>query len=161
MKLKSAENDIDNVKNKIKEKEKDKAKLNFKRKLTDIMQKYGVDFDVDLLDDESIDKIKFSNLQYKNIARDVSVVYDNKNDYYGAYIYTINENKTMDDENYIIKRNYLNKTYKLSLIINEVRQVNELYRQELNDIENKYDLSSKNDISLEKDLKRQTYPKNE
>ena len=136
MKLKSAENDIDNVKNKIKE--KDKAKLNFKRKLTDIMQKYGVDFDVDLLDDESIDKIKFSNLQYKNIARDVSVVYDNKNDYYGAYIYTINENKTMDDENYIIKRNYLNKTYKLSLIINEVRQVNELYRQELNDIENKY-----------------------
>jgi len=159
MKLKSAENDIDNVKNKIKE--KDKAKLNFKRKLTDIMQKYGVDFDVDLLDDESIDKIKFSNLQYKNIARDVSVVYDNKNDYYGAYIYTINENKTMDDENYIIKRNYLNKTYKLSLIINEVRQVNELYRQELNDIENKYDLSSKNDISLEKDLKRQTYPKNE
>ena len=67
----------------------------------------------------------------------------------------------MDDENYIIKRNYLNKTYKLSLIINEVRQVNELYRQELNDIENKYDLSSKNDISLEKDLKRQTYPKNE
>jgi len=161
MKLKSAENDIDNVKNKIKEKDKDKAKLNFKRKLTDIMQKYGVDFDVDLLDDESIDKIKFSNLQYKNIARDVSVVYDNKNDYYGAYIYTINENKTMDDENYIIKRNYLNKTYKLSLIINEVRQVNELYRQELNDIENKYDLSSKNDISLEKDLKRQTYPKNE
>lgn len=159
MKLKSAENDIDNVKNKIKE--KDKTKLNFKRKLTDIMQKYGVDFDVDLLDDESIDKIKFSNLQYKNIARDVSVVYDNKNDYYGAYIYTINENKTMDDENYIIKRNYLNKTYKLSLIINEVRQVNELYRQELNDIENKYDLSSKNDISLEKDLKRQTYPKNE
>ena len=125
------------------------------------MQKYGIDFDVDLLDDESIDKIKFSNLQYKNIARDVSVVYDNKNDYYGAYIYTINENKTMDDENYIIKRNYLNKTYKLSLIINEVRQVNELYRQELNDIENKYDLSSKNDISLEKDLKRQTYPKNE
>jgi len=161
MKLKSAENDIDNVKNKIKEKDKDKAKLNFKRKLTDIMQKYGVDFDVDLLDDESIDKIKFSNLQYKNIARDVSVVYDNKNDYYGAYIYTINENKTMADENYIIKRNYLNKTYKLSLIINEVRQVNELYRQELNDIENKYDLSSKNDISLEKDLKRQTYPKNE
>ena len=159
MKLKSAENDIDNVKNKIKE--KDKAKLNFKRKLTDIMQKYGVDFDVDLLDDESIDKIKFSNLQYKNIARDVSVVYDNKNDYYSAYIYTINENKTMDDENYIIKRNYLNKTYKLSLIINEVRQVNELYRQELNDIENKYDLSSKNVISLEKDLKRQTYPKNE
>ena len=161
MKLKSAENDIDNVKNKIKEKDKDKAKLNFKRKLTDIMQKYGVDFDVDLLDDDSIDKIKFSNLQYKNIARDVSVVYDNKNDYYGAYIYTINENKTMADENYIIKRNYLNKTYKLSLIINEVRQVNELYRQELNDIENKYDLSSKNDISLEKDLKRQTYPKNE
>ena len=47
----------ENIKKKIAE--KDKAKLEFKRKLTDIMQRYGLDFDVDLLDDNSIDKIKF------------------------------------------------------------------------------------------------------
>lgn len=156
--MKSVDNNLENTKEKIKE--QDKAKLEFKRKLSDIMQKYGVNFDVDLLDDNSIDKIKFYNLEYKDIARDVSLVYDNKNEYYGAYIYTINENKTMDDETYIIKRNYLNKKYKLNLIINEIRQQNELYIQELNDIESKYDSLSKNDTGLEKDLKKQTYPKN-
>lgn len=156
--MKSVDNNLENIKEKIKE--QDKAKLEFKRKLSDIMQKYGVNFDVDLLDDNSIDKIKFYNLEYKDIARDVSLVYDNKNEYYGAYIYTINENKTMDDETYIIKRNYLNKKYKLNLIINEIRQQNELYIQELNDIESKYDSLSKNDTGLEKDLKKQTYPKN-
>ena len=155
--MKSVDNNLENIKEKIKE--QDKAKLEFKRKLSDIMQKYGVNFDVDLLDDNSIDKIKFYNLEYKDIARDVSLVYDNKNEYYGAYIYTINENKTMDDETYIIKRNYLNKKYKLNLIINEIRQQNELYIQELNDIECKYDSLSKNDTGLEKDLKKQTYPK--
>lgn len=156
--MKSVDNNLENIKEKIKE--QDKAKLEFKRKLSDIMQKYGVNFDVDLLDDNSIDKIKFYNLEYKDIARDVSLVYDNKNEYYGAYIYTINENKTTDDETYIIKRNYLNKKYKLNLIINEIRQQNELYIQELNDIESKYDSLSKNDTGLEKDLKKQTYPKN-
>lgn len=156
--MKSVDNNLENIKEKIKE--QDKAKLEFKRKLSDIMQMYGVNFDVDLLDDNSIDKIKFYNLEYKDIARDVSLVYDNKNEYYGAYIYTINENKTMDDETYIIKRNYLNKKYKLNLIINEIRQQNELYIQELNDIESKYNSLSKNDTGLEKDLKKQTYPKN-
>lgn len=156
--MKSVENNLENIKEKIKE--QDKAKLEFKRKLSDIMQKYGINFDIDLLDDNSIDKIKFYNLEYKDIARDVSLVYDNKNEYYGAYIYTINENKTMDDETYIIKRNYLNKKYKLNLIINEIRQQNELYIQELNDIESKYNSLSKNDTGLEKDLKKQTYPKN-
>ena len=156
--MKSVDNNLENIKEKIKE--QDKAKLEFKRKLSDIIQKYGVNFDVDLFDDNSIDKIKFYNLEYKDIARDISLVYDNKNEYYGAYIYTINENKTMDDETYIIKRNYLNKKYKLNLIINEIRQQNELYIQELNDIESKYDSLSKNDTGLEKDLKKQTYPKN-
>ena len=65
----------EDIKKKIQE--QDKAKLEFKRKLTDIMQRYGLDFDVDLLDDNSIDKIKFYNLKYKNIARDVTLVYDN------------------------------------------------------------------------------------
>jgi len=140
--------------------EKDKAKLEFKRKLTDIMQRYGLDFDVDLLDDNSIDKIKFYNLKYKNIARDVSLVYDNKNNYYGAYIYTINKDKTMDDENYIVKRNYFNKTYKLNLVIQEVRQENELYREKLEEIEKKYNEETKSFNGLEKELKTNTDTKN-
>ena len=47
----------ENIKKKIKE--QDKAKLEFKRKLSNIMQDYGIDFDVDLLENNNIDKIKF------------------------------------------------------------------------------------------------------
>lgn len=149
----------ENIKKKIKE--QDKAKLEFKRKLSNIMQDYGIDFDVDLLENNNIDKIKFYNLKYKNIARDVSIVFDNENSYYGAYIYTINKNKTMTNEDYNTKKNYFNKNYKLDLVITEIRQTNNLYKEELKKIDTKYEELNKQDIELEKNYKNKTYPKNE
>ena len=47
-----------------------------------------------------------------------------ESNYYGAYIYTVNKESTMKDESYIVKRNYLNKKYKLDMAINEIKQVN-------------------------------------
>lgn len=149
----------ENIKKKIKE--QDKAKLEFKRKLSNIMQDYGIDFDVDLLENNNIDKIKFYNLKYKNIARDVSIVFDNENSYYGAYIYTINKNKTMTNKDYNTKKNYFNKNYKLDLVITEIRQANNLYKEELKKIDTKYEELNKQDIELEKNYKNKTYPKNE
>lgn len=149
----------ENIKKKIKE--QDKAKLEFKRKLSNIMQDYGIDFDVDLLENNNIDKIKFYNLKYKNIARDVSIVFDNENSYYSAYIYTINKNKTMTNEDYNTKKNYFNKNYKLDLVITEIRQANNLYKEELKKIDTKYEELNKQDIELEKNYKNKTYPKNE
>lgn len=149
----------ENIKKKIKE--QDKAKLEFKRKLSNIMQDYGIDFDVDLLENNNIDKIKFYNLKYKNIARDVSIVFDNENNYYGAYIYIINKNKTMTNEDYNTKKNYFNKNYKLDLVITEIRQANNLYKEELRKIDTKYEELNKQDIELEKNYKNKTYPKNE
>ena len=49
---------------KAKIKKQDDLKLEFKRKLENIKQKYGIDFDIELLDNNNIDKIKFYNLKY-------------------------------------------------------------------------------------------------
>ena len=66
----------------------------------------------------------------------------------------------MDDENYIVKRNYFNKTYKLNLVIQEVRQENELYREKLEAIEKKYNEETKSFNGLEKELKNNTNTEN-
>ena len=63
------------IKEKIKK--QDDLKLEFKRKLENIKVKYGVEFDITLLDNNNIDKVKFYNLEYKNKARDMSVIYYN------------------------------------------------------------------------------------
>ena len=141
-------NNIEKVKEKIKK--QDKLKLEFKRKLSDIKQKYGIEFDIDLLNTNDIDKIKFYNLKYKNKARNVSLIYYNEHNYYGAYIYTLNKNSTMIEENYITKRNYFNKEYKLELIINEIRQANEIYKSKLNELEEIYKETDSNNLELEK-----------
>ena len=137
---------------KVKEKitEQDKLKEEFKKSLIDIKQKYGVKFDVDLLNTNNIDKIRFYNLKYKNKAHNVSLIYYNEYNYYGAYIYTLNKNSSMLEENYITKRNYLNKEYKLELVINEIKQANQIYRTKLNELEKNYQESSINNLELEK-----------
>lgn len=142
------------IKEKIKK--QDDLKLEFKRKLENIKVKYGVEFDITLLDNNNIDKIKFYNLEYKNKARDMSVIYYNESNYYGAYIYTVNKESTMKDESYIVKRNYLNKKYKLDMAINEIKQVNEIYRNKLLELENIQNELSSNDLNMEKELKRPT-----
>lgn len=84
----------------------------------------------------------------------MSVIYYNESNYYGAYIYTVNKESTMKDESYIVKRNYLNKKYKLDMAINEIKQVNEIYRNELLELENIQNELSSNDLNMEKELKR-------
>lgn len=146
---------LDNEKNiKEKIKKQDKLKLDFKRKLEDIKVKYGIEFDITLLNNNNIDQIKFYNLEYKNKARDMSVIYYNESNYYGAYVYTVNKESTMKDESYIVKRNYLNKKYKLDLAINEIRQANEMYRNKLLELEQSYKEISSNNLEIEKELKR-------
>ena len=86
----------------------------------------------------------------------MSVIYYNENNYYGAYIYTVNKESTMKDESYLVKRNYLNKKYKLDMAINEIKQVNEIYRNKLLELENIQNELSSNDLNMEKELKRPT-----
>lgn len=147
---------------KIKEKIKkqDDLKLEFKRKLENIKQKYGIDFDIELLDTNTLDKIKFYNLKYKNKVRNVSLIYYNEYNYYGAYIYTVNNNLSMKDESYLTKKNYFNKQYKLELVINEIKQAHEIYKSKMLELETETQELSPNNLELEKDLKKPINPNN-
>ena len=124
----------------IKEKivEKDKAKLKYKQKLELIKQHYGVEFDVYYFDNENIDKIKFSNLEFKTSAKNVSLVYDNKIGKFNYIFYDYDSEQAIRnyDEKKII--NGLNREKKLKLVIAEVKRLNEEYKKELLEIEEKY-----------------------
>lgn len=125
---------------KIKEKiiEKDKAKLRYKQKLELVKQHYGVEFDVYYFKNENIDKIKFSNLEYKKSAKNISLVYDNKIGKFNYIFYDYpNETsmKNLDDKKII---DGLNREKKLKLVVAEVKRLNEEYKKELEEIEEKY-----------------------
>lgn len=126
----------ENLKKKIIE--KDKAKLKYKQKLELIKQHYGVEFDVYYFDNENIDKIKFSNLEFKTSAKNVSLVYDNKIGKFNYIFYDYDSEQAIRnyDEKKII--NGLNREKKLKLVIAEVKRLNEEYKRELLEIEEKY-----------------------
>lgn len=126
----------ENLKKKIIE--KDKAKLKYKQKLELIKQHYGVEFDVYYFDNENIDKIKFSNLEFKTSAKNVSLVYDNKIGKFNYIFYDYDSEQAIRnyDEKKII--NGLNREKKLKLVIAEVKRLNEEYKKELLEIEEKY-----------------------
>lgn len=128
--------DEENLKKKIIE--KDKAKLKYKQKLELIKQHYGVEFDVYYFDNENIDKIKFSNLEFKTSAKNVSLVYDNKIGKFNYIFYDYDSEQAIRnyDEKKII--NGLNREKKLKLVIAEVKRLNEEYKKELLEIEEKY-----------------------
>ena len=126
----------ENLKKKIIE--KDKAKLKYKQKLELNKQHYGVEFDVYYFDNENIDKIKFSNLEFKTSAKNVSLVYDNKIGKFNYIFYDYDSEQAIRnyDEKKII--NGLNREKKLKLVIAEVKRLNEEYKKELLEIEEKY-----------------------
>ena len=130
--------ELDEEKLKKKIIEKDKAKLNYKQKLELIKQHYGVEFDVYYFNNENIDKIKFSNLEFKTSAKNVSLVYDNKIGKFNYIFYDYDSEQAIRnyDEKKII--NGLNREKKLKLVIAEVKRLNEEYKKELLEIEEKY-----------------------
>lgn len=126
----------DNLKKKIVE--KDKAKLKYKQSLELIKQHYGVEFDVYYFKNESIDKIKFSNLEFKTSAKNITMVYDNKIGKFNYIFYDYDNQtsmKNLTDKKII---DGLNREKKLKLVVAEVKRLNEEYRKELAEIDEKY-----------------------
>ena len=115
--------------------EKDKAKLKYKQKLELIKQHYGVEFDIYYFDNSNIQKIKFSNLDYKNTAKNISLIYDNKIGKFNYVFYDYDSEQSIRnyDEKKII--NGLNREKKLKLVIAEVKRLNEEYQKELLEID--------------------------
>lgn len=132
--------DNKNSKEIIKEKiiEKDKVKLKYKQKLELVKQHYGVEFDVYYFDNENIDKIKFSNLEFKTTAKNISMVYDNKIGKFNYIFYDYESEQAL--RNYDEKKimSGLNREKKLKLVVAEVKRLNEEYQKELHDIDEKY-----------------------
>lgn len=132
--------------------EKDEAKKKYREKLELIKQHYGVDFIVDYYRDENINKIKFVNLEYKTIAKNISIVYDNKigKFNYLTYDYTSNSSfKNMTDKKLITA---LNREKKLKLIIAEITRLNKEYQLELENIDRKYKELERNKEEIGEEL---------
>lgn len=141
----------ENLKKKIIE--KDKAKLKYKQKIELIKQHYGVEFDVYYFKNENIDKIKFTNLEYKTTAKNISLVYDNKVGKFNYIFYDYDNEQAMRnyDEKKII--NGLNREKKLKLVVAEVKRLNEEYQKELTEIDEKYSnnsIQNTNELELRK-----------
>jgi len=130
--------DIENENLKKKIIEKDKAKLKYKQKLELVKQHYGVEFDVYSFKNENIDKIKFSNLEFKTTAKNISMVYDNKIGKFNYIFYDYESEQALRnyDEKKII--NGLNREKKLKLVVAEVKRLNEEYQKELKEIDEKF-----------------------
>lgn len=134
--MKENQNFEENLKKKIVE--KDQAKLKYKQKLELIKQHYGVDFDVYYFKNNDIDKIKFSNLDFKSVAKNISVVYDNKIGKFNYIFYDYDNEQAIrnyDDKKLI---DGLNREKKLKLVVAEIKRLNENYKKELNEIDEKY-----------------------
>ncbi len=143
--------DEENLKKKIIE--KDKAKLKYKQKLELIKGHYGVEFDIYYFKNDSIDKIKFSNLEYKTTAKNITMVYDNKIGKFNYIFYDYDSEQAM--RNYDEKKimNGLNREKKLKLVIAEIKRINEEYQKELVEIEEKFNENNQ-EISDELELRK-------
>ena len=126
----------ENLKKKIIE--KDKAKLRYKQKLELIKQHYGIEFDVYYFKNENIDKIKFSNLEFKTSAKNITMVYDNKIGKFNYISYDYDNEQSIKnyDEKKIISA--LNREKNLKLVVAEVKRLNEEYQKELVEIDEKF-----------------------
>ena len=106
--------------------DKDKANLRYKEKLNSIKQHYGVEFYVEHLNNNDIENIKFTNLEYDFL--DTRIV------------------KNLKHKRFISE---LENKYKLNLLVGEIERANNDYIKELEEIDNYYnELSNASKISI-------------
>lgn len=148
------ENKKELIKEKIKE--QDKAKLKYKQKMELIKQHYGIEFDVEHFKDENIETIKFVNLEYKNVLRNIVVIYDNKLQKFNYISYDYDNESTLKNLNNKKILTGVSKENKLKLVVAEMRRINEEYQNELKVINDKYSniLNDNKEIENELQLKK-------
>ncbi len=132
--------DNDFIKKKISE--KNKVKKKYLEKLELLKQSYGVEFRIDSFKNNDINKIRFYNMNYQKSIKNVSMIYDNK---YGkfnylSYDYSIEKDSKTISNHKIIED--LNREKKLKLLVDEILKLNIEYKQELLEIDNKYNNSN-------------------
>lgn len=144
------ENKKELIKEKIKE--QDKAKLKYKQKIELVKQHYSIEFDVEHFKDENIETIKFVNLEYKNVLRNIVVIYDNSLQKFNYVSYDYDNESTLKNLNNKKILTGVSKENKLKLVVGEMRRLNEEYQNELKIINDKYSSMLNNNIESENEL---------
>ena len=143
--------DIEKTKEKISE--KDKLKNEYNLKLDSIKQHYGVEFTIYYFNDNNINKIRFYNLEYKETLKNINMVYDNKNRNINFIFYDYEKEsdiKQLNERNVI---NSISKNKQLKIVIEEIKRLNNEYRIELEQIENKYKKIDSKELQLDNNKK--------
>lgn len=143
--------------NKEKQLEEDEAEKVYLSKITSIKQHYGIELKIDYFQNQSINKIKFLDLDYNSNIKNIVLLYDNKigkfnylsYDYDGSSLKKINDRKLIND---------LQKDKKLKLIVQEIDKANKEYLLRLKQISEKYKINSKVDGEIPKELEIKRKP---
>ncbi len=132
--------------------EKNLAKEKYDRKIGDIKVKRGINFSIEYLKSGKINSIVFTNLEYKNKAKKITLYYDAERNKFNAVTYEISKNATIQDlrDTTLIKR--LEKEYKLQVVIEEVEKANIEYIRSLDEIDKKYMQIEREQLVTEKEL---------
>ena len=136
--------------------DKDKIKLKYKQRLNLIKQHYGVEFDVEHLNNNEVENIRFINLKYKNGFNNVCVNYNPSNKKVSYVDYEFADTRIVKNTKHKKLVSDLEKDYKLNLVVGEIERANNEYIRELNEIDNYYlELETKNinNIVLDKNKK--------
>lgn len=132
--------------------EKDRITLNYKQRLNNIQQHYGVDFDVEHLKDKSIKEITFMNLKYKNTFNNLSVTYNEKTKSFDYMNYEFVEARQVRNVSHKKMLLVLDNEYKLKLLVAEIERVNSDYVNDLNEVDRILKNTPNNNQEFEKSL---------
>lgn len=136
--------------------DKDKIKLKYKQRLNLIKQHYGVEFDVEHLNNNEVENIRFINLKYKAGFNNVCVNYNPSNKKVSYVDYEFADTRIVKNTKHKKLVSDLEKDYKLNLVVGEIERANNEYIRELNEIDNYYlEMETKNinNIVLDKNKK--------
>lgn len=94
----------------------------------------------------------FTNLEYKNKAKNITLYYNAERNKFNAITYEVSKNATIQDlrDTTLIKK--LEKEYKLQLVIEEVEKANIEYIRTLDEIDKKYMQMEREQLVVEKEL---------
>ncbi len=129
--------------------DKDKANLRYKEKLNLIKQHYGVEFYVEHLNNNDIENIKFTNLEYRNGYENIRVSYNPSNKKVCCIEYDFLDTRIVKNLKHKRFISELENKYKLNILVGEIERANNDYIKELEEIDNYYnELSNASKISI-------------
>lgn len=105
----------------------DKIKEEYSEKIKLLKDLYGIEFEIDYLKNNVIDKIKFLNINYRDLANNVKIVYDNNIKKINFISYNCNQ---ISKSGHKMIRELCNEIG-LKLLIEDILEINREYQEDL------------------------------